>query len=157
MKPGPAESFEGQCQCGKHRYRVSGDAVALFACHCTECQRQSSSAFGMALWVQGYDKRVSGGELGRWTRRTPTGKQLTGEFCTACGTRLFHQMAGQAELMSIKPGSLDRAGELEPVAHIWTSSAQRWLRPALEGSLCYSENPPGFEEMFAAWRARKPG
>jgi hypothetical protein len=154
VEPGSIEVFEGQCQCGKHRYAVSGDAVASFACHCTECQRQSSSAFGMALWIRGYHRRVSGGALGLWTRETPTGRALTCEFCASCGTRLFHQMARQTELISIKPGTLDRAGELEPVAHIWTSSAQPWTQPAWAGSLCYAQNPPDFEEIYAAWRAR---
>jgi hypothetical protein len=67
---------------------------------------------------------------------------------------VFHQIAGQAETMSIKPGTLDRTLELEPVAHIWTSRAQPWIRLP-EACLLYPENPPDFAEMFVAWRARK--
>jgi len=76
------------------------------------------------------------------------------EFCRRCGTRLFHRMSDQQDVMSIKPGTLDAALELEPVAQIWTSRAASWLRlPAC--SLSYPENPPSFEAIFAAWRARK--
>ena len=42
------EVFEGRCQCGAATYRVKGTVITLFVCHCTECQRQSASAFGMA-------------------------------------------------------------------------------------------------------------
>jgi hypothetical protein len=147
------EVFEGRCQCGEVRYRITGESAALFVCHCTECQRQSSSAFGMALWLRNYDKKILTGTPGAWVRKTPSGRELVCEFCTSCGTRLFHQVAGQSDTMSIKPGTLDRTRDLEPVAHIWTSSAQAWVRVP-EGCLSYPENPPSFAEMFAAWRAR---
>lgn len=84
----PCELLEGRCQCGQVRYRVAGETVALFICHCTECQRQSASAFGMALWLRNYSKEVLGGELEAWIRTTPTGKQLVCEFCSRCGTRV---------------------------------------------------------------------
>ncbi|MGI9355136.1 MAG: GFA family protein, partial [Rhizobiaceae bacterium] len=41
----------GGCQCGKLRYRVTAQPATLYCCHCTECQAQSSSAFGMSLRV----------------------------------------------------------------------------------------------------------
>ena len=148
------EVFEGRCQCGQARYRITGESVALFVCHCTECKHQSASAFGMALWMRKFSREMLGGALGSWVRTTPSGKQLIGEFCERCGSRLFHQMADQADTMSIKPGTLDTALELEPVAHIWTSSAQSWVQ--LPSSiLSYPANPPTFEEIFAAWRLQK--
>jgi hypothetical protein len=148
------EVFEGRCQCGHVRYRVVGETVALFICHCTECQRQSASAFGTALWLRNYHKEVVGGEPVAWRRTTPAGRQLICEFCPRCGTRVFHQMADQFEMLSIKPGSLDTVLDLEPVAQIWTSSARSWVQlPA--GTLSYRENPPTFDEIFAAWQARK--
>lgn len=109
----------------------------------------------MALWMRRYDKQVFGEGLGRWVRTTPSGKPLVGEFCTRCGTRLFHQVASQPEILSIKPGTLDTLHGLEPIAHIWTSSAQPWVHLA-DNLLRYPQNPPGFGEIFAAWQARKP-
>jgi hypothetical protein len=107
----------------------------------------------MALWLRNYNKTVLEGELAAWIRTTPTGRQLVCEFCASCGTRVFHQMADQPETVSIKPGTLDSTLDLEPVAQIWTSSARSWVQlPA--GTLSYPENPPTFEEIFAAWRTR---
>jgi hypothetical protein len=149
-----SEVFEGGCQCGQARYRITGEAVALFVCHCTECQRQSASAFGMALWLRSFSRVVLVGELGAWVRTTPSGKQLRCEFCRGCGTRMFHQMTDQADTMSIKPGTLDTALACDPVAHIWTSSARSWVQ--LPSSvLSYPENPPSFDGIFAAWRAER--
>jgi hypothetical protein len=151
---GAIERFEGRCQCGQARYRVAGETIAFFICHCTECQRQSASAFGMALWLRSFSKQVFGGELSAWSRTTPSGKQLVGEFCSRCGTRVFHQVADQADILSIKPGTLDATLDVEPVAHIWTSSAHSWVqRPA--HTLSYPGNPPTFGDIFAAWQAQK--
>ena len=66
--------FEGQCQCGAIRYRVAGKVSTLFACHCTECQRQSGSAFGMALWIKRPVVDISGGTVKEWIRTMPSGK-----------------------------------------------------------------------------------
>lgn len=148
------EKIEGQCQCGEVTYRITGETVALFACHCSECQRQSSSAFGMALWISGYEKLVLTGTTCSWARTMPSGKGLVGEFCSLCGTRLFHQVAGQSKVMSVKPGTLNSTKALDPVAHIWTSSAQSWVKIP-EGVLQYSENPPDFEEILEVWKTQK--
>ena len=43
------QTHEGGCQCGAVRYRITGEATALFACHYSHCQRQSGSAFGLSM------------------------------------------------------------------------------------------------------------
>jgi len=146
------ETFDGRCQCGEVQYRVTGASATLFTCHCTECQRQSSSAFGMALWVRQAQVALVAGEPKEWIRTMPSGRRMACRFCGTCGTRLFHQTLGQSEFMSIKPGTLDHTLSLNPVGHIWTGSKQAWFELP-EGSLHYSGNPPSFEDLIAAWRA----
>ena len=41
----------GGCQCGAVRYAIGGAPLALYVCHCRECQKQSASAFGISLEV----------------------------------------------------------------------------------------------------------
>jgi hypothetical protein len=148
------EVYEGQCQCGAVAYRVTGESIALFACHCSECQKQSSSAFGMALWIRKSSVEVTADSLRSWTRHTPGGRQMVCQFCPVCGSRVFHQMVGQEEIISIKPGTLNDTKWLQPVGHIWTRSAQPWLELGKE-CLVYPENPATFEAMLEAWRAKK--
>lgn len=146
------ETFEGQCQCGAVQYRVVGTAVTLFACHCTECQRQSSSAFGMALWVQDADVQLLQGVAKEWLRSLPSGRTMACQFCADCGTRLFHKVLGQDRIMSIKPGTLRHTQDLQPVGHLWTRSKQAGVQiPAT--ALQYEGNPPSFDALFAAWHA----
>ncbi len=45
-----AAELRGECQCGGIRYEVTGVPQQVVVCHCTDCQRQSGSAFGMTLY-----------------------------------------------------------------------------------------------------------
>lgn len=146
------ETFEGQCQCGEVKYRVIGTPVTLLVCHCMECQRQSSSAFGMALWIKGATTELLSGEIKEWIRVTPTKKSMACRFCPTCGTRLFHQILGQSEIMSIKPGTLYDTKKLAPSGHIWCGSKQNWVQLP-SASLQYEEGPTSLEDLFSAWSA----
>lgn len=44
--------YTGGCQCGSVRYVLTSEPLRVAACHCTECQRQSGSAFGMSMSVK---------------------------------------------------------------------------------------------------------
>jgi hypothetical protein len=143
-------TFEGQCQCGEVKYRVIGTPVTLFACHCTDCQRQSSSAFGMALWVRNAKIKFLVGRVKDWIRTLPSGRDMTCSFCPTCGVRLFHKLNGQTELMSIKPGTLNDTRLLQPVGHIWMKSKQNWVQIS-PSSLQYSGNPENSEELISVW------
>jgi len=146
-----SEIFEGQCQCGEVQYRVSGESLTLFACHCQDCQRQSSSAFGMALWIRLQQMQLKTGQPKLWVRKMPSRREMECSFCPTCGTRLFHRLLGQTEIISIKPGTLNDTSSLQPVAHIWTSSVQPWLHLDKD-CLHYTGNPDDFQTLFAAWK-----
>lgn len=149
----PQETFHGQCQCGAVRYRVTGESATLFACHCTDCQRQSASAFGMALWVREPAVELNEGEVKEWLRTMPSGRQMACRFCATCGTRLFHQVVGNEGVLSIKPGTLDSTQGLRPVGHIWVGSKQAWVTLG-DDCLQYPGNPDGYEALMARWEAR---
>ena len=151
------EVFEGQCQCGAIHYRVTGVALTLFACHCTECQRQAGSAFGMALWIKHPVVAVSSGTVKEWVRTMPSGKQMACQFCPDCGTRLFHKVVGQEQVLSIKPGTLNQPRNLVPAGHIWLDSKQPWT-VVDHNALQYASNPESMDELCAAWAdAQEPG
>jgi hypothetical protein len=53
----------GGCQCGTIRYEVAGAPKRLVVCHCSDCQRQSGSAFGMTMVVSEADFRLIKGNF----------------------------------------------------------------------------------------------
>ena len=122
-----SEAREGGCQCGAVRYRVAGEPLALAACHCTECQRQSGSAFGMSLVVKREDFEILSGELRSFTRSSDSGRPLHCHFCPGCGCRIYHDPAYMDGVVNVRAGTLDETAGLEPTVHVWTKSKQRWV------------------------------
>jgi len=119
-------SFEGGCQCGAVRYSIRADTFVAYACHCTECQKQSASAFGISVPVMEASLDLTG-LTQSWRRPTDSGSHTRCFFCATCGTRLYHAGENRPGMVTIKGGSLDKRGELDPVAHIWTKSKVSWL------------------------------
>lgn len=111
----------GGCQCGALRYEVAGPPLALYACHCRECRKQSASAFGLSLQLRRADFRLTRGRCARWSRPTDSGRRLHCFFCPRCGSRLWHVPAEPAETLTLKGGSLDAPLDLTAAVHIWTS------------------------------------
>jgi len=111
----------GGCQCGGVRYEISGRPVALYACHCSECRKQSASAFGISLIVRRTDFRLTKGATRRWSRGTNSGRILHCAFCPDCGSRLFHEGGPERETISVKGGSVDQPLDLSEAVHIWTT------------------------------------
>jgi hypothetical protein len=107
--------------CGTVRYEITDDPVALYVCHCRECQKQSSSAFGISVIVKRSEFRVARGEVKVWCERRTAAGRLSCAFCPDCGSRLWHESAGAADTISVKGGSLDEPVDLRAAVHIWTA------------------------------------
>jgi hypothetical protein len=121
MASGKQEPVTGGCQCGSTRYEIVSPPVALYVCHCRECQKQSASAFGISVFFRREDFRLTKGTVKSWTRDTDSGRRLRCLYCPDCGSRLWHETEGEPDaIVSIKGGSLDHAVDLSSAIHVWT-------------------------------------
>ncbi|MCP4392259.1 MAG: GFA family protein [Gammaproteobacteria bacterium] len=150
----PAIGKSGGCQCGTIRYQLRGSPKMLYTCHCSDCQKQSSSAFGMSLIMDRADVEFTrGGEqLKIWDTRGEDGRLKRCAFCAECGTRIYHASEPEDETISIKAGSLDDTHWLRPVAHIWLQSAQPWLEIDATDRLCFVREPTDRAALAEAWQ-----
>lgn len=110
----------GGCQCGAVRYRVAAHPLKVYVCHCSQCRRQSASAFGISVVVPQSAFAIEQGAPATWSRPTATGHVLDCAFCTTCGSRLWHQRRGTTATRNVKGGSLDAPVDLRGATHIWT-------------------------------------
>lgn len=135
----PDARLTGRCQCGAAVYSISAEPLAVYVCHCRECQKQSASAFGISVTVAKSHFYLERGHVRTWSRTTDSGRTLHCKFCGACGSRLWHEGPDRDEL-SVKGGSLDRPVDLSTAIHIWTS---RKLPGVLipEGAPQFAEEP----------------
>ena len=136
------ETRNGGCQCGQIRYEVYGEPIALYRCHCTECQRQSGSAFGMSMWIKAGEFKITSGSLEKTIRTADSGGRVEAYFCGSCGVRIYGKTMGfnDAEHIVLKPGTLDSTDDLNPSADIWLKSSQDWFSPP-EDTLHFQGQP----------------
>lgn len=147
----PELPLTGGCQCGQLRYSAKAAPYVFYLCHCTECQRHTSSAFGESLRFRADEVEVTG-PVKRFQRVAESGKTREGLFCPECGVRVLHSTAG-ADMVNIKAGTLDDATWLVPAGHIWTRSKQRFVAIS-DDELQYAEQPDdSYAAMAQRWRA----
>jgi hypothetical protein len=145
--------YAGGCQCGQIRYEIRAEPLTLYACHCKECQKQSSSAFGMSMPVARDAVILLKGQPKEWKRVSEGGREVSCLFCGNCGTRLFHNPARDPKITNVKPGTLDDTSGLSPVGHLWTRSSQGWVI-LNENLLNYETQPSDYSQLFEQFQAQ---
>ncbi|KAK9775419.1 putative CENP-V/GFA domain-containing protein [Seiridium cardinale] len=161
--------MEARCQCGAVSFKTPlSKPLALYICHCAECRRQTSSAFGTSAIFPRFALPQTE-ELACYSRPTPSGHTLYwcasltdripilllivgSYFCKTCGSRLLHTTPGK-NVVSVKGGCLDGL-DWKNAIHIWTKSA---MVPIPEGSECYSEEPSDSEYSATQETLDQPG
>lgn len=122
------KQYGGGCRCGAVRYTLEGEPFTAGLCHCTDCRRETGSAF--LYYADWLPEQIA--IIGRY--ETYEGRS----FCPRCGSALFHLGETQAE---IAVGSLDEApAALLPLREGWIKRREPWL-VAVAGATQYREDP----------------
>lgn len=149
----PTLPLTGGCFCGAIRYEITAFPLLVYACHCTQCQRQTGSAFGISMPVATGSLHIVKGTLKPWKRATATGNAVvTSWFCSGCGGRIYGERDTRPESINVRAGTLDDTSWLSPVAHFFMANAQPWEQIS-DPSICYDTFPPDVQSMTERWRA----
>ena len=142
---------QGSCVCGAVRYELSAEPIALFCCHCTECQTASGSSFVLAMKMPYGGLTIVEGEAKPYLRPEADGQTRNVFRCPQCLAALWSERLDLKEVITVYAGTLDESSRLKPVAHIWTRDAQPWIELP-KNSLQFPENPPAMQPIVQAWR-----
>ena len=115
----------GGCQCGKIRYEITQAPQLVYTCHCTDCQRLTSSAFSLGIVVPQAALRLSGIEPRPLQRMADSGRTNTRLVCPECGSWVCSPP--RDGVARVRAGTLDDTSWLRPTRHIWTRSKQPWI------------------------------
>ncbi len=140
----------GSCQCRAVRYQCTAAPASIYACHCTECQRQSGSAFGTSMLVPRDAFSFTHGAPRTWVRTAESGRKVDCLYCPDCGTRIVHLPQHSPTMAIIRPGTLDDTKWIRLAGHIWLASRQAWFE-APAGAVTYDRQPPDFAKLIEAY------
>jgi hypothetical protein len=134
----------GGCLCGGLRYEITAAPVMTYACHCTDCQRLTSSAFSLAVTVPDSAFRLTKGEPRLVQKTADSGRVVTRWLCPDCACWIVsNPQPGDAPgelIRRVRAGTLDDKSWVRPTAHYWARSKQPWVVIAA-GDQIYETQP----------------
>jgi hypothetical protein len=139
----------GSCRCNEVRFSLSEPPVVTMACHCTGCQKMTSSAFSLsALYAAGAFTVTQG---------CPVIGGLHGVdrhyFCPRCMSWLFTRPHGIDEFVNVRASLLDNFRAYRPFMETWTCEKLPWANtPAVE-SFTKLPEPHDFPRLMQAYAA----
>lgn len=137
-----SSSAKGRCRCGRVEFEVHAHPLVTMACHCTGCQRMSSSAFSLSALFPGEAFNVTRGE--------PVIGGLHGAtrhfFCDYCMSWLFTRPEGVGDFVNVRSTMFEAAADYRPFIETFTKEKLAWASTGATHS--FDGFPP--EDRFPA-------
>lgn len=143
--------YLGSCECNSIRYEFNGEPLTCYACHCTDCQTSSGSAFGLSMILHDKDLKVVKGEIAVNTMDV-NGTKVQRHHCSECGTPFWFSAGEYPGMVALKPGTFEDTSWFKPIAHLWLRSAQPWVK--LDEATKKFEKQPDISELIELWNNR---
>lgn len=145
-----AKTLTGGCACGAVRYRLTSGPMFVHCCHCTDCQRQTGSAFVLNAIYESDRIKLARGAAAPVPVSVPTesGRPHDIYRCAECQTALWSDYGRRPTYRFVRVGTLDPPAAMRPDVHIFTRSKQPWVQ-LLPGAKAYKV----YYDMKKLWPA----
>jgi hypothetical protein len=119
----------GGCLCGAIRYATSAEPIRVVYCHCKFCQRATGSAYLVEPIFEKTSFEIVSGLPTTYTQASAgSGKRVTINFCSTCGTKLFLELERFPAIIGVYGGTFDDPNWFnrspQNTRHIFLDSAQ---------------------------------
>ena len=139
---------DGGCFCGKLRYRLQPRPMFVYCCHCTECRRQTGSAYVINGQIELDRVELLAGRPLQVPVPTESGYPHDIYRCQTCLTAVWSNYGRRDWMVFVKIATLDDAAAFVPEAHIYVRSKLAWV--ALDATI------PAFDEYYDIHTLWKP-
>ena len=130
------EYAEGECYCGKVKFRAAMPAFWAGHCHCTQCQRLHGAAF--VTWV-GFktDVQITDPE---WQFKKFSTRIAEQGFCTNCGSTFYFKYTGTSDVVTedwlavtyFSMVNFTKGPDILPTQNIFYDTHPAWLEHIFE-------------------------
>lgn len=148
----PDFPVEGGCQCGEVRYRLGAPPLAVYACHCKDCQRFSGTTHTISMVCRSADVELLRGQPIAFDKAADSGRTVRMMACPQCGTKIWNEPLSGPGMLILKAGNLDDMSWARPVGNIWTDSRAPWVDIDTDAP-SFGGQPPDRQALIDAWTA----
>lgn len=147
----PEPPLKGACLCGSVQVKVTVPPLLTLACHCSDCQKLSASAYSLTTMVPSdgffYTGELIKGGLGSSGR--------THYFCKSCLNFIFSRIEGADQRINLRTSVLNEAASLEPFVELMTDEKMPWASvPAVHSFARYPESLEELQALMDAYAER---
>ena len=115
----------GHCHCGSIAYEAEIDPARVSACHCSDCQMLTGSAFRVSVPAPAESFKLTGTPK-TYVKVADSGNRRIHAFCPECGAPVYSSAISDPPTYSLRVGCLDERSELPPRKQIWCESSMAW-------------------------------
>jgi hypothetical protein len=115
------------CSCGQLSVSVIGEPQIVSACHCTDCQTRTGSAFGISAFFADSQVIANTGESKEYLTTSDAKRSLKRHFCPNCGTTVFWRAEMLPNMLGIAAGCFLDKDFPEPTVSVWNQSKLEWF------------------------------
>lgn len=122
--------LNGSCFCGAVRYGLETAPMFVHCCHCTDCQKQTGSAFAINALIETDRITLLAGSLEPEPieMKTDSGRPHDIYRCPKCLTALWSDYSRRKVTRFVRVSTLDNPSALPPDVHIFTRSKLNWVQ-----------------------------
>lgn len=117
---------DAACACGQLSVRCVGEPDSVTLCHCSQCQRRTGSAFGVAAFFARQVVTVNG-KAANFTRQSESGFSVAFHFCEACGSTVYWEPMRKPEHIAVAVGCFSDPGFPAPSKSVFEEHQHPWL------------------------------
>ena len=126
-EPKPFPAVTGSCGCAAVQYRLLTSPLFCYACHCSDCQKSTGSAFSLSLNIECFNIRILSSTRPVATPRLSKGNIQQYFVCPKCGTELWSNNLWGEGICDVRVGTLDFPSLMEPDIHSFVDSKLDWI------------------------------
>lgn len=115
----------GHCHCGNIAYEAEIDPARVSACHCSDCQMLTGSAFRVSVPAPAESFTLTGTPK-TYIKVADSGNRRIHAFCPECGAPVYSSAISDPPTYSLRVGCLDERADLPPRKQIWCESSMAW-------------------------------
>jgi hypothetical protein len=120
------QTLTASCLCGAVKLEIATPLLAFRYCACARCRKATGAAHAANMVVPASQLKWLAGEALTKRYDLPGAKRFAVCFCTQCGTRMPHKIAGTENYL-VPAGILDASPDARPDQLIFWGSRAPWF------------------------------
>ena len=118
-------TLTGSCLCGQIAYKITGETIAFYHCHCLRCRKATGTGHASIIRIKAAGIEWLRGAILIKSYKVAKAQRFKNDFCSECGSPLPKHYP-KLGMVVLPAGTLDHEPDIKPEARIFCDSGTQW-------------------------------